>query len=81
MNEESMNLPSVRADAPDIEDKLGFAPYAKTISQIILDDNVETPLTIGVNSGSWGSGKTTLMRMVEHQDQESAPCKLPLPSG
>ncbi len=83
MTDESIILPSVRADAPDIEDKLGFAPYAKTISQIILDDNVETPLTIGI-FGSWGSGKTTLMRMVEHQIQEAAlqtppPTRLTLP--
>jgi hypothetical protein len=83
MTEESIILPSVRADAPDIEDKLGFAPYAKTISQIILDDNVETPLTIGI-FGGWGSGKTTLMRMVEHQILEAAlqtppPTRLTLP--
>ena len=81
MTELSKNMPSVRADAPDIEDKLGFAPYAKTISQIILDDNVETPLTIGI-FGSWGSGKTTLMRMVEEQIREAAlqnPQRLTLP--
>lgn len=41
-----------------------FRPHADTIARAILDST--TPLTIGL-FGPWGSGKTTLMRMVERR--------------
>ena len=43
------------------EDALDFTPYVETLADIIQTGN--TPLTIGV-FGTWGSGKTSLMRMV-----------------
>lgn len=55
---------TVLPDLPDDEDKLDFAPYANTLRNIILNPNNETPLTIGI-FGSWGSGKTSLMKMIE----------------
>ena len=65
MNEPTKpSLSGIRPDIPAIEDKLGFAPYANTLRDIILSDNTQTPLTIGI-FGSWGSGKTSLMKMVE----------------
>jgi formylglycine-generating enzyme required for sulfatase activity len=42
-------------------DALDFTPYVETLVDIIKTGN--TPLTIGV-FGTWGSGKTSLMRMV-----------------
>jgi formylglycine-generating enzyme required for sulfatase activity len=45
-------------------DALDFKPYVETLADIIQTGN--TPLTIGV-FGTWGSGKTSLMRMVKKQ--------------
>jgi formylglycine-generating enzyme required for sulfatase activity len=45
-------------------DALDFTPYVDTLADIIQTGN--TPLTIGV-FGTWGSGKTSLMRMVKNK--------------
>lgn len=55
---------AVLTDQPDHEDKLGFSLYAGAIRDIILTASERTPITIGI-FGSWGSGKTSLMRMIE----------------
>src|SRR5512134_3309669 len=49
-------------DQPTETDGLDFKPYVETLADIIQTGN--TPLTIGV-FGTWGSGKTSLMRMVK----------------
>lgn len=57
-------------DNPTSDDNLGFAPTADVIVQAIKNTS-RRPLTIGV-FGGWGSGKTSLMQMVEaslKQDQ------------
>ncbi len=46
------------------KDALDFTPYVETLADIIQTGN--TPLTIGV-FGTWGSGKTSLMKMVKNQ--------------
>lgn len=51
-------------DTPSPEDKFHFAAYAQTISDIIAAKHNETPLTIGI-FGSWGTGKTSLMRLIK----------------
>ena len=51
-------------DQPTDKDALDFTPYVETLADIIQTGN--TPLTIGV-FGTWGSGKTSLMRMVKNQ--------------
>lgn len=48
------------------EDALDFTPYVEALAEIIVTGS--TPLTIGV-FGTWGSGKTSLMRMVKQQVQ------------
>jgi len=45
-------------------DALDFMPYVETLADIIQTGN--TPLTIGV-FGTWGSGKTSLMKMVKNK--------------
>jgi formylglycine-generating enzyme required for sulfatase activity len=64
MSERADIVPSVKPDLPAVQDFLGFAPYAQTLFDIISDDDTQTPLTIGI-FGSWGSGKTSLMKMIE----------------
>lgn len=51
-------------DQPTDRDALDFTPYVETLADIIQTGN--TPLTIGV-FGTWGSGKTSLMRMVRNK--------------
>jgi len=48
-------------DQPTTNDRLDFIPYVDTLVDIIQTG--ETPLTIGI-FGTWGSGKTSLMKMV-----------------
>jgi formylglycine-generating enzyme required for sulfatase activity len=50
-------------DQPTEQDGLDFTPYVETLADIIQTGN--TPLTIGV-FGTWGSGKTSLMKMVQN---------------
>ncbi len=50
-------------DQPTERDALDFTPYVETLADIIQTGN--TPLTIGV-FGGWGSGKTSLMKMVQN---------------
>lgn len=42
-------------------DRLNFLHYADVLTEVVL--TADTPITIGV-FGSWGSGKTSLMRLV-----------------
>ncbi len=48
-------------DQPTDRDALDFTPYVETLADIVQTG--DSPLTIGV-FGTWGSGKTSLMRMV-----------------
>jgi hypothetical protein len=43
------------------EDRLNFADYADILADIIL--TADTPITLGI-FGPWGSGKTSLMRLI-----------------
>ena len=49
-------------DLPTDLDALDFKPYIETLVDVCK--TASTPLTIGV-FGTWGSGKTSLMRMVQ----------------
>ena len=56
-------------DRPTDEDALDFKPYRDTIVDIIADPHTLTPFTIGIYGG-WGSGKTSLMKMVGKRMKE-----------
>ena len=49
-------------DLPTDRDALDFSPYVRTLVSVCK--TASTPLTIGV-FGTWGSGKTSLMKMVQ----------------
>lgn len=49
------------SDTPQREDRLGFAPMAEILTDVIR--TTPPPFTVGV-FGEWGSGKTTLMTLV-----------------
>jgi hypothetical protein len=51
------------SDEPTRLDLLSFDAVAKTVVQAVLDDALD-PVTVGV-SGAWGSGKTTVLRLIE----------------
>lgn len=51
-------------------DKLGFAPYVFGLKEFIDSLDTQTPLTIGLN-GKWGSGKSSMMRMLETELKKS----------
>lgn len=65
----SENKTYIVNDQPTEKDALDFTPYVETLADIIQTGN--TPLTIGV-FGGWGSGKTSLMRMVQNGIPDSA---------
>lgn len=45
-------------------DRLNFSHYAEVLTEVVL--SADTPITIGI-FGPWGSGKTSLMRLVAEQ--------------
>ena len=46
------------------QDRLNFSHYADALAEVVL--TADTPITIGV-FGPWGSGKTSLMKLVTKQ--------------
>ena len=63
---------SLASDLPTDDDKLDFEPYARTLAEIVADEATDTPLTIGLY-GPWGSGKTSLMKMIRRYLKEEQP--------
>ncbi len=51
------------SDEPDDVDLLAFSAVAETVIDAVLDEALD-PVAIGI-SGAWGSGKTTVLRLVE----------------
>lgn len=60
---ETKAIPPILNDLPTDKDELDFQPYVEALADILLDPNTHTPLVLGV-FGSWGSGKTSLMKML-----------------
>jgi predicted KAP-like P-loop ATPase len=51
----------ILTDEPKVEGSLGFENYSKALADIII--NSEPKFTVGI-FGGWGTGKTTLMKMI-----------------
>ncbi|BCP52788.1 NTPase [Kaistia sp. 32K] len=48
------------------DDRLGYAPFAKRLANVIINMNVPNGYVIGLH-GSWGAGKTTVVNFIlEH---------------
>lgn len=60
----AMSKLRILGDSPTTEDGLGFKSYVGILFDAINNFDAENPLTIGIH-GSWGSGKTSLMKMLE----------------
>jgi tetratricopeptide (TPR) repeat protein len=56
----------VASDAWTEEDRLDRAIYADALADFILDTGTRAPLSIGIY-GPWGSGKSSLMRMLRRR--------------
>jgi len=57
------------SDRDTIDDCLGFTAYVETLKKVVLQKDI-APVTVGV-FGDWGSGKSSLMRMLEHELNET----------
>jgi formylglycine-generating enzyme required for sulfatase activity len=64
LNTPSAPLSPILDDRPAEQDALDFAPYSDTLVGILCNPHTHTPLTVGL-FGTWGSGKTSLMRMIK----------------
>jgi formylglycine-generating enzyme required for sulfatase activity len=56
----------ILTDRPAEADGLDFQPYIDSLAELIIDQATSTPLTIGI-FGQWGSGKTSLMHLIQAQ--------------
>jgi len=73
MAEEAPKI-EIFGDSPTIEDGLGFEDYANILLELIGNFDARSPLTIGIH-GRWGSGKTSLMRMLEKRFRDGVGVK------
>ncbi len=67
MAKRKKDLLAILSDKPTKDDLLNFRDYSNLLTNVIL--NSETPATIGV-FGDWGSGKTSLMLMIDENLQK-----------
>ncbi|MDA0738372.1 MAG: P-loop NTPase fold protein [Nitrospirae bacterium] len=66
IDKKSKPLPHIISDDPEsTAPQFRFAEYAQSIADVIGNPENQTPLVLGLY-GAWGSGKTTLMKRVEH---------------
>src|SRR5262249_49726824 len=61
--------PEMDADAPSLtlaDDRLAFRPIVEILARFLRNTGTKPPLTIAID-GEWGTGKTSLMRMLENE--------------
>jgi hypothetical protein len=63
------NLRGAANDSIAVEDQLGFAHYVDAFAQLIDSPDTKPPLTIGIY-GSWGMGKSFLLKNIEWKLQD-----------
>jgi hypothetical protein len=63
LTEMSRSLAKLLLDEPSEIDFLSFGAVASTVVDALLDKSLD-PIALGL-SGSWGSGKTTVLRLIE----------------
>lgn len=51
-------------DRPTTTDTLGFSEYVDVLETFLTHEDTSPPLTVGIE-GPWGSGKSSLMKMLE----------------
>ena len=76
--DESARTRSATNDKPqtDVErDTLGFRDFVFALRDFVVSEDTTTPLTISVN-GAWGSGKSSLMGMLQQQLETPPPAGL-----
>ncbi len=56
------------SDRETLDDCLGFSSYVESLADVCLEADI-APLTVGI-FGSWGSGKTSLMKMLRQRIDE-----------
>lgn len=61
--------PSLPISHPS-QDRYRYDDYAEVLAGCILNASPEEPLTIGIE-GTWGSGKTSLVRLLQHKFRTS----------
>lgn len=54
------------SDRWTITDRLGYGGYARAIFHFITNPRTEPPMSISIQA-PWGAGKTSLMRMIQHE--------------
>ena len=68
-NYKEMYRANVINDQPYGEDFLGYDKYAHALSYVLLSEHIDLPLSVGIFS-SWGTGKTFLLKRIEHEIKE-----------
>ena len=66
MNDAAATSTPLLDDQPSNVDLLNFAQFVDALSAVILDPQTKTPIIMGV-FGRWGTGKSTLMRMLQQR--------------
>ena len=70
MSSQSHKTLALVSDSPTrTRDLLHFKRYVDPLVKLITNEDTETPFTIGI-FGGWGTGKTTLLEMIEEQVRE-----------
>jgi len=73
MDDQSTPSAPLLSDSTADKDLLDFSPYTNTLLDIIRDPKTEGPLVIGL-FGTWGSGKTSLMKFVQDDLAKDESC-------
>jgi hypothetical protein len=70
------NAPDIEIlnDQPSTEDDFGMSALTRIVADIVISNSTQTPISIGID-GEWGTGKTSMLRMIEaHARLLNHPC-------